>query len=444
VLLPNRILLIATGLWLGCAGVAIWLPAALIAWQIAGALLLILAAADAWLARSIGNPLSVERRMAQIWPVGVEQTIRLHLSNAQRAGLAALSGALRGQLYDHHPDAFAADKLPLAFNIESGQWAELSYHLRPNERGEHLFGKVKLRIASPFRLWLTQHEAGKAETVRVFPNFARITQYALLATDNRLSQLGVLRRRRRGEGSDFEQLREYRRDDSLRQIDWKATARLRKPIVREYQDERDQQIVFLLDCGQRMRSRDDLLSHFDHTLNAMLLLSYVALRQGDSVGFGTFAHPSPRFFQPRKSTATVQMLLNATYDLQPTLQTPDYFAASEILSRHVRKRSLVILLTNLRDEDDSTLQPALIQLRRRHLVLVASLHETGLDQLLNKPIEDFDGALSYAAAIDYRQARQTQLAKLRAQGISVLDTDPAQLPVALVNRYWEMKRSGTI
>src|ERR1035437_8193499 len=261
--------------------------------------------------------------MAQIWPVGVEQTIRLRLSSAQRA--------VRGELYDHHPDAFAAEKLPLAFNLEAGQWVELSYHLRPNERGEHFFGTIQLRIASPFRLWLSQHEAGKAEAVRVFPNFARITQYALLATDNRLSQLGVLRRRRRGEGSNFEQLREYRRDDPLRHIDWKATARLRKLIVREYQDERDQQIIFLLDCGQRMRSRDDDLSHFDHTLNAMLLLAYVALRQGDAVGFASFAQPSPRFFAARKSMATVQQLLNATYDLQPSLQTPDYFAASEML-----------------------------------------------------------------------------------------------------------------
>ena len=439
-LLPERKLLIAAGLWLGSAGVAIWLPPALVAWQVGGALLLVVALADVWLARRSGNPLSVERRMAQIWPVGVEQTIRLRLNSAPDSG----RGVLRGELYDHHPDAFAADPLPLAFRVDAGQWTERSYRLHANERGEHCFGRVQLRIVSPFGLWLSQHEAGQAETVRVFPNFARITQYALLATDHRLSQLGVLRRRRRGEGADFEQLREYRRDDSLRHVDWKATARLRKPIVREYQDERDQQIVFLLDCGQRMRSRDAALSHFDHTLNAMLLLSYVALRQGDAVGFASFAHAAPRFFAPRKSTASVQLLLNATYDLQPTLQTPDYFAASAIVNSHVRKRSLVILLTNLRDEDEATLQPALAQLRRRHRVLVASLRETGLDKLLHSPIEDFDDALGYAAAIDYRQARQTQLARLRAQGINVIDTDPAQLPVALVNRYWEMKRSGTI
>ena len=438
-LLPHRNLIAASAVWLASSLAAVWLPPALVAWQAAGALLLAVALADAWLAWRIGNPLRIERRTAQIWPVGVEQTIRLHVNLPGDA-----PRRLRGEIHDRPPDAFAARGLPLAFDITHGEWIEPGYSLTPNERGEHRFGTVHLRLRSPFGLWLTQHEAGQPTIVRVFPNFARITQYALLATDNQLSQIGVLRRRRRGEGLDFEQLREYRRDDSPRHIDWKATARLRKPIVREYQDERDQQIVFLLDCGQRMRSHDDALSHFDHTLNAMLLLSYVALRQGDAVGFATFAHPSPRYVAPRKSTATVQQLLNATYDLQPTLNTPDYLAASEMLCHHLRKRSLVILLTNLRDEDDSTLLPALAQLRHKHLVLVASLRETGLDRLLHDPIDDFDGALGYAAAIDYRQARQTQLARLRAQGITVLDTAPPQLPVALVNRYWEMKRSGIL
>ena len=435
-LIPHRNLLIAAGLWLGCAAVAIVLPPALTAWQLGGALLLVVALTDAWIAQRIGNPLNVERKMAHIWPVGVNQTIHLRLSNATQA--------MHGELYDLHPPAFAASGLPLAFHIEPGHWVDLAYTIHPNERGEHHFGQIELRLTSPFRLWHYQCQTGEPATVRVFPNFARITQYTLLATDNRLSQLGVLRQRRRGEGSDFKQLREYRRDDSLRHVDWKATSRMRKLIVREYQDERDQQIIFLLDCSQRMRSRDDDLSHFDHTLNAMLLLSYVALRQGDAVGFGTFGHAVPRFFPPRKSTATVQQLLNATYDLQPTLHTPDYLAASEIISQHVRKRSLVVLLTNLRDEDDSTLQPALTQLRQRHLVLVANLRESGLDKLLCNAVDDFDSALSYAAAIEYRQARQAQLTSLRVQGVNILDTSPPELPVLLVNRYWEMKRSGII
>ena len=435
-LIPHRNLLIAAGLWLGTAAAVVVQPSALPAWQLGGILLLTIALTDAWLAWRTGSPLTVERGMAHIWPVGVSQTIRLRLSAAPHL--------LSGELYDHHPPVFAADTLPLPFRIQAGQWVELTYQLHPNERGEHHFGHIELRLASPFRLWQFQCQAGESASVRVFPNFARITQYTLLATDNRLSQLGVLRQRRRGEGSDFKQLRECQRDDSLRLVDWKATSRMRKLIVREYQDERDQQIIFLLDCSQRMRSRDDDLSHFDHTLNAMLLLSYVALRQGDAVGFGTFGHAVPRFFPPRKSTATVQQLLNATYDLQPTLHTPDYLAASEIISQHVRKRSLVVLLTNLRDEDDSTLQPALTQLRQRHLVLVANLRESGLDKLLCNAVDDFDSALSYAAAIEYRQARHAQLTSLRVQGVNILDTSPPELPVLLVNRYWEMKRSGII
>lgn len=433
-LLPNRVLLIALAAWLGLAVLSVVWPSWLPAWQIAGALLLSVALADAWLALSRRNPVRVQREIKDAWPVGITQTVRLRLACPERGAA--------GWVFDRHPEAFSAEGLPLFFRLEPGYWAKLGYTAQPLERGEHAFGPIELRLISPLRLWLTQYRVGGEETVRVYPDFAKITRYSLLATDNRLSQMGVLRRQRRGEGMDFHQLREYCPDDALRQIDWKATARRRKPIAREYQDERDQSIVFLLDCGQRMRTKDDALSHFDHTLNALLLLSYVGLRQGDGVGLSTFAQAEPRFFAPRKSLTTVQRLLNAVYDLQPSLQTPDYLTASQALSERLSKRSLIVLLTNLRDEDEATLVPALGLLRRRHLVLLANLRETSLDAVLGAPVIDLDGALAYAAALDYRRERRRQLAALRAQGVTVLDVAPAELPVALVNRYWDMKRSG--
>ncbi|MDR2452272.1 MAG: DUF58 domain-containing protein [Candidatus Accumulibacter sp.] len=439
-LLPHRRLLLVVTAWAGVSIAAVPVPQLLPVWQAAGVLLLALALADAWLAARRGNPLVIERRMAVIWPLGVEQKIRLRV----RAQGGWNGGRLSGRLFDHHPDAFASRDLPLSFALGAGEWIEAAYRLTANERGDHRFGEVHARLDSPFRLWRAQYRCAGAAEVRIYPNFARVTQYTLLATDNRLAQMGVLRRWRRGEGSDFHQLREYRRDDPPRSIDWKATARMRKLIAREYQDERDQQIVFLLDCGQRMRTRDGALSHFDHTLNAMLLLAHVALRQGDAVGFASFAHAGPRFFPPRKSSVALRLLLDAVYDLQASALTPDYLAASEILCRRLRKRSLVVLLTNLRDEDDATLFPALFQLRRRHLVLLASLRETGLDRLRENEIGDFDDALGYAAAIEYLQARQRQFARLHGQGAHVLDTSPQRLPVALVNRYWELKRSGII
>lgn len=435
-MIPNRPLLIAAWAWLALGLLAVAWGALLQVWLGAGVLMALAAMLDAILARRRGNPVSFEREAAHSWPVGRQQCVTLKLTSRDRAAA--------GWIQDHHPDAFEVEGLPAAFRIGAGQWVRLSYRLLPEQRGTHRFGAAELRLISPLGLWLTRHVVGEGQPVRVYPDFAKVAQYALFAVDNRLSQIGLLRRRRRGEGMDFHQLREYRSDDSPRQIDWKATSRMGKLIARDYQDERDQQIVFMLDCGQRMRARDDGLSHFDHTLNAMLLLTYVALRQGDAVGLSTFAHDTPRFFAPRKSLDTVQRLLNSVFDLQPSLRTPDYRMAGQHLAGRLTRRSLVVLLTNLRDEDDASLAPALTLLRRRHLVLVANLRETSLDRIMAEPVGDFDAALTYASATDYLTARQRQIRMLQAAGAKVLDAAPPQLPMALVNRYWEMKRGGVI
>ena len=217
------------------------------------------------------------------------------------------------------------------------------------------------------------------DNTRVYPDFARLYGGQLLAVDNWLSQLGVRQHQRRGLGLEFHQLREFREGDSLRQIDWKATARQRTPIAREYQDERDQQIIFMLDCGRRMRSQDGELAHFDHALNACLLLSYVALRQGDAVGLSTFASDQPRYLAPVKGAGQLNVLLNTVYDLNSTQRSADYQAAATQLLARQKRRALVVLVTNLRDEDDEELLTAVKRLSKQHRVLVASLREDVLD-----------------------------------------------------------------
>ena len=435
-IIPHRNLLIALGLWLILATAAAMLPDALLLWQGGGLLLLALAAADALMARWVGNPLMVQRELQHALPVGSRQVVTLRLSGGARGA--------SGWLYDRHPPRCSADPLPLRFRVAAGQWVRLAYRLKVTERGPHEFGRVELRLASPLRLWMARHFAGAPEQVRVYPDFAKVRQYTLLATENRLSQSGLLPRRRRGQGLEFHQLRDYRQDDSPRQIDWKASARRRKLVSREYQDERDQQIIFLLDCGSRMRTRDGDLSHFDHSLNAMLLLAHAALRQGDAVGVATFAHDDPRYLPPRKAVTTVNVLLNRLYDLQAGMRPPDYLEASRRLAERLTKRSLVILLTNLRDEDGETLRPALQFLRRRHAVTLASLKEAVLERLRSAPVRDFNDALTYAAGLDYERVRERHLAALRGMGVAVLDVSPARLPQALVNHYWAMKRAGAL
>ncbi len=377
-----------------------------------------------------------ERIVPHSLPLGVKRTVQLKLYNTSKRPLTL-------DIFDHFPLELRVTGFPLRLGLAAGSYAEALYEVTAQARGKLHFPCLQVRVLSPWRLWWHDSKLPVVSEVKVYPNFAAVAQYALLATDNHLSHMGIMKKRRRGEGQDFHQLREYRAGDSLRQIDWKATSRMRKAISREYQDERDQEIIFLLDCGHRMMAQDDDLSHFDHTLNAILLLTYVALRQGDAVGLGCFAGQQ-RWLTAHKGQHHIQQMLNALYDLQPTTFAPDYAqAATELLVRQ-KKRALVILLTNLRDEDLDDLLPALHLLRKRHVVLLASMREQAIDQALDARVDNQEEALHKAAVQHYVKAREATLARVQAAGIRCLDVPPAALSVNLINHYLDIKQSGVL
>lgn len=427
-------------LWLWSAILAfavaasVW-PALVDAWLIAVGVGLIAMLADAAAARALPPQLSLERRMPGSVPIGRWRDCELRIANAGPF-------AVRCEVHDHHPLAFETTGLPLRVAIPARGYAHAPYRMRATERGALAFEPAEARVGSPFGLWESRVRLGEAQRVRSYPDFAELADYALFATENRLSQIGVLKQRRRGEGLEFHQLRDYREGDSLRQIDWRATARLRRPIAREYQDERDQQIVFLVDCGRRMNAKDGLLSHFDEVLNAVLLLAFVALRQGDAAGLMTFADAEPRYVPPRKSRETINGFLNALYDVQPTLRPPDYHAAAVALSKRIQRRSLIVVVSNLRDEDEETLLPALNLLERKHLVLFANLRESVLDTLKATPVKALDDALAYGAGAIYEREREAITRRMESSGTMLLDVLPQDLAVRLVNRYLDLKRSG--
>ncbi len=386
-------------------------------------------------------PLTVERRVSGSVAVGVWSPVTLKMSWPHQQ-----LRPLTFTIHDQQPQLCEAIGQPFTATVAAGGYALTSYKFKPNIRGDLMFGRPHLRVVSPLRLWERQVHIGSAQLVRSLPNFAAVSRYALLATENRLSDIGVLRRRRRGEGLTFEQLREYRQGDSMRQIDWKASTRNNRLISREYEDERDQRVVFLIDCGRRMAAQasSDTLSHFDHALNAVLLLSYVVVRQGDSVGLMTFGNAQSRYLVPGKSRNMVNRCLDTLYDLQPSLQTPDYVLAAKELAAKLTRRSLVVVITNVRDEDDESLSQALKLLSRRNLVLLASLREDVLDNEMVKPIVTLNEAANYAGASAYFEAREHLLRTLQMQGTNILDVTPKQLSVQLVNRYLELKHSGRV
>ncbi|CAI8701070.1 DUF58 domain-containing protein [Pseudomonas sp. IT-P294] len=398
--------------------------------------LLALAVLDAVRLKRLPSP-RIQRQMPGSLALGRWSEVRLEVEHD-------FAYSLNIQIFDHVPDGLSFEHLPLSAELQPGQQSQIGYRLRPLKRGHFSFEHCEINLPSPMGLWSDKRLLNLLDHTRVYPDFARLYGGELLAVDNWLSQLGVRQRQRRGLGLEFHQLREFREGDSLRQIDWKATARQRTPIAREYQDERDQQIIFMLDCGRRMRSQDGELAHFDHALNACLLLSYIALRQGDAVGLSTFASDRPHYLAPVKGTGQLNVLLNTVYDLDSTQRPADYQAAATQLLARQKRRALVVLVTNLRDEDDEELLTAVKRLSKLHRVLVASLREDLLDNLRHAPVQTLPEALTYCGTVDYLNDRAQLHERLKAHGVLVVDARPQELGAELVTRYLGWKKAGVL
>ncbi|KSR40295.1 hypothetical protein APB53_19050 [Pseudomonas aeruginosa] len=352
-------------------------------WWAALAALLLLGLLDALWARRQAVP-KLSRQLSGNLPLGRWSEVRLHLQHTYRR-------PVRLTLFDHLPAGMDFEYLPQEVELRPGESTEVGYRVRPLNRGHFVFPRCELELPSPLRLWRQRRYLEARGETRVYPDFGK-----------------------------------------------------RTPIAREYQDERDQQILFLLDCGRRMRSQDGDLSHFDHALNASLLLAYVALRQGDAVGAMTFAGDDRRHLPPGKGSAQLGALLNTVYDLQTSQRPADFPEAVQAVLSRQRRRALVILVTNLRDEDDEELLGAVKRLGRQHRVLVASLREEVLDTLRHEPVARYEQALAYTGTIDYLNARNGLHEKLAAHGVPVLDARPSELGPELISRYLGWKRAGVL
>lgn len=387
------------------------------------------------------KPINVTRLLPKIIALGVNTDINLTISHNS-------SFPLFLTVYDHYPNTASATQLPVDLILApAGQQqarASLKYSLCFYQRGLAQFKSTQILVSTPINLWQHTQWCGESCAVKVYPNFMAIGGDTLMALDQRLSMLGILSKQRRGTGLDFHQLREYRQGDEPRLIDWKATAKRKELITKEYQDERDQQVIFMLDCGRRMLTKDGNISHFDASLNAMLLLAYVALKQGDAVGFTNFSAETNYWLACKKGSQFINTILNTVYHLDATQQASDYSQAAQQLMLKQKRRALVILLTNMRDEHSIELIPAIKLLKKRHLVMVANLRETIIDSQTNSPITDFNKALAYLGAFEYTYHRKATQDALVANGVLSIDTTPNNLSSALVNRYLDVKRSGLL
>ena len=379
------------------------------------------------------------RQLPDRFSNGDENVVRIRVENNYRF-------PIRVEVIDEIPFVFQRRDVSFETDIPQAEAKTIRYSLRPTRRGVYGFGRVRVFVASPIGLLRRRFTCCEAHDVKVYPSFLMLHQYELLAISNNLTEMGIKRIRRVGHHTDFEQIKDYVAGDDFRTINWKASARRSKLMVNVYQDERSQQIYNVIDKGRVMQQAFRGMTLLDYSINASLVLSYVAMYKEDRAGLATFSNDFDTFVPASRRPGHMQTLLETLYAQQTEFGETDYSALVANLNKHVTKRSLVVLYTNFTGLVSMQRQlPYLQQLNKRHRLLVVFFEDEELKEYISThhaPLTTHRSTESY-----YRQVMADRfvyeqrliVSTLRQHGILSLLTTPQNLSVDVINRYLEMK-----
>jgi len=375
----------------------------------------------------------VERVADQQLSIGVSNRVTLRVTNL-------FARPLRLVLADSVPVSFDVDRRRSPLTVAPRENGEIAYAARPHHRGTFSFGDIHLRLRGPLDLIERQGRVAATAPANVYPDLHEIRRYEVTLRRGLAYDAGQRRARIPGAGTVFERLREYLPDDDPRSISWTATARRGKPITVEYETERQQRILILLDAGRMMSSTLAGLTKLDHAVNTALMLSYVAIAKGDEVGLLGFADTVRSYALPRRGRKQFLRLTEELRRLEVTTTEPDYRAAFEFLRARTARRALVVLFTDLVDDEASrALVAAVTRLAGNNLVLCCLLADPQLAEVASKVPASTTELYERVVAEEVQEARARALAILRHRGVHTIDVPAERLTVATIQRYLELK-----
>jgi uncharacterized protein (DUF58 family) len=395
--------------------------------------LVLVACAD--LATLIGaGRMKAVRRCGPVASLGEPEEIELTVENFGRS-------ARWMRLKDDVPATFSASPAEFAVRVPPLSLAAMVYTATPRRRGTYSFRRADALVSSRLGLWQRAVHLPCRTDVRVYPDIRQIARYTVLARRDKLSTLGVRRSRRLGTDNEFERLRDYIEGDEPRHMDWRATARRHKLTVRAHQVNQSQRLIFLIDCGRMMAGDTGRgLSPLDHALNAMLLLAHVALIRGDQVGVLAFSEEVKAYVPPGGGPKRINRIVHSVHNLFPELVEPRYDRAFVELEKRCRKRSLIILMTNLFDDVNAQIvADHLGNVVGRHLPLGVILRDQDIFGLADAAPDSGPGLYKGAAAAALLNWRERAVAGLRLRGVLTLDVFPDELTAPLINQYLQIK-----
>jgi uncharacterized protein (DUF58 family) len=393
---------------------------------------------DAYFSR-LPQGFRIEREFGGRFAVGAETEVRVRLLNQSPRPVTV-------QVKDEFPpQMILAGERTARVTLEPQSTAALLYNLRPPKRGRFEFGQTALRYLSRLGLVWVQVNMAEPETVKVYPNIRRAREAELKALGARSLVAAHRKTSWRGEGREFESLRDYVRGDELRHVSWTATARRGKLTTRQYQIERDQTILIALDAGRLMTARIEQETKLDTAVHATLALMSAAQRGGDNSGLVIFGRRIKSYLPPKRGREHMDAALEALHAVEPEMIEPSYARAFEFIAANCKRRSLVVILTDLVDEEGSReLLSSLKLLRPRHLPLVVTISDRDLRAAVRDEPASLPELFTQSVAEEILHQREAALRLVESQGGLALDVTAAALAPALLETYLRVKERGLL
>ncbi len=399
---------------------------------------LILTMVDGFILFINNNGINAQRILPEKMSNGDENSVKIDIRNNYNFNINT-------KIIDEIPFQFQKRDFLIKKNIESGNNSFFEYILEPKERGEYSFGSLNVFVNSPIGLVSRRFTFQKDTKLPSYPSFNHLRKYELMSLQNEFLLGGIKKIRKLGHTMEFEQIRDYVQGDDIRSINWKATSKSSKLMVNQFQDEKSQRIILLIDKGRTMKMPFNGLSLLDYSINAAMALSHIILKKSDRAGMMTFAKKTENKVAADNKSGQLKKISEALYNVQTDFSESDFGRLYQDIKYHLNQRSLVLLFTNFETLDALNRQKKYLRgIAQNHLLVVVFFKNSEVHQLINKNPENMQEIYDQIIAEKFEFEKKLIIQELRKYGIYSIYTHPENLNIDVINKYLEIKARGIL